>query len=340
MAKTLVYRMYPKSWESFAKMAKHLPIVKAVHADYVLLSPFFNSSQNGRKTINYTGNIGTLTEFEAFIEETRRYKLKVMLDLPLFNLNWFSDVRIDSALVEKVRQELKFWMSKGVAGFYIKDLACTEHEPGEAYEDSLNRSEDIKVLRALFDEPDGVKNAKGERPFLVVECYGDSYRQLSKKYSKRFIDHMVNVKILEVIKKGSLNDLYFYLDSYSKCPRYMIDLENHETNRYLSNFNIVSFPTVMLWLFRDEASVCLYQGQEFGLRNPGENILSDQDIFRLDPTAKYLLKKGMNMRDIRLHSPANTRTILDLKHSVENQEERDSYFKVTKIIASHWKLRR
>ena len=44
MAKTLVYQLYPLAWKTgFKGMIEHLPRIAALSADYVWLSPIYDS---------------------------------------------------------------------------------------------------------------------------------------------------------------------------------------------------------------------------------------------------------------------------------------------------------
>lgn len=88
MAKTLVYQMWPRSWNNLEEMMAHLPRIKALGADYVWLSPLYPSPgcDHGYDIADYMAidtQFGTMGDFDNFVETAHRLDLKVMMDLVL-----------------------------------------------------------------------------------------------------------------------------------------------------------------------------------------------------------------------------------------------------------------
>lgn len=100
MAKRLIYQMYPKSWESFDDMSRHLGNVKLLGADTVWLSPFYPSPgyDHGYDIMSYRSidaRYGNLEDFRRFMNTAKSQKLQVIIDLVLNHTSrmhaWFKD---------------------------------------------------------------------------------------------------------------------------------------------------------------------------------------------------------------------------------------------------------
>lgn len=86
--KTLVYQLYPISWGSIRMMTLFLPRIVALGADYVCLCPIFrspwkNSGYDVSDYYNVEPRLGTMADFDEFIESAHAMGLKVILDLPI-----------------------------------------------------------------------------------------------------------------------------------------------------------------------------------------------------------------------------------------------------------------
>lgn len=101
MAKTLVYEMYPISWECYgglSAMTKHLRLIKQLKVDYVWLAPLYPSPRcdHGYDVADYMEidpRFGMMADFEKFVEAAHQMGIKVLMDLVLnhtsTNHKWF-----------------------------------------------------------------------------------------------------------------------------------------------------------------------------------------------------------------------------------------------------------
>lgn len=86
--KTLVYQLFPISWGSIRMMTLFLPRIVALGADYVCLCPIFESpwKNAGYDVADYytvEPRLGTMEDFDEFVESAHALGLKVILDLPI-----------------------------------------------------------------------------------------------------------------------------------------------------------------------------------------------------------------------------------------------------------------
>ena len=101
MAKTLVYQLYPISWEGGLKaMTEHLEIINDLGADYVWLSPLYPSPRNnqGYDVADFEAidsRFGNFADFDNFIAKAHSYGIGVLMDLILNHTatehQWFRD---------------------------------------------------------------------------------------------------------------------------------------------------------------------------------------------------------------------------------------------------------
>lgn len=89
MAKTLVYQLYPLAWKTgFKGMIEHLPRIAALSADYVWLSPIYDSpfKDGGYDVTNYkqvSRRFEHYNRFREFVEQAHALGLGVVMDLPI-----------------------------------------------------------------------------------------------------------------------------------------------------------------------------------------------------------------------------------------------------------------
>ena len=94
MAKTLVYQLYPISWEKqggLKAMAEHLEVINYLGADYVWLSPLYPSPRcdYGYDIADYQdidSRLGTMADFERLLEECHKRGMEChawMVTIPL-----------------------------------------------------------------------------------------------------------------------------------------------------------------------------------------------------------------------------------------------------------------
>lgn len=89
MAKTLVYQLYPSSWQQgLSGMTEHLYRIAPLGVDYVWLSPIYRSSgyDGGYDVSDYRSiatKYGTMANFDHFVETAHSLGIGVLMDLVL-----------------------------------------------------------------------------------------------------------------------------------------------------------------------------------------------------------------------------------------------------------------
>ncbi len=88
MAKTLVYQMWPISWDSLERMTEHLARVQDLGATHIWLSPLYESprADHGYDISDYKKidkRFGTMRDFDHFVTEAHKLGLQVVMDMVL-----------------------------------------------------------------------------------------------------------------------------------------------------------------------------------------------------------------------------------------------------------------
>lgn len=86
--KILVYQLFPGAWGSIRMMTLFLPRIVALDVDYICLCPIFESpwKNAGYDVADYytiEPKLGTMKDFDEFVESAHAMSLKVILDLPI-----------------------------------------------------------------------------------------------------------------------------------------------------------------------------------------------------------------------------------------------------------------
>ena len=106
MAKTLVYQMYPISWENnhgsaIACMTEHVKRIKNLNVDYIWLNPIYHSPRFdfGYDISDYyeiDTRFGTPEEFKELVKTAHKYGIGVLMELVLNHTStehtWFEDI--------------------------------------------------------------------------------------------------------------------------------------------------------------------------------------------------------------------------------------------------------
>ena len=84
--KTLIYQLWPLSWGSIKTMTTFLPRIAALGADYVWISPvyespFYNDGYDVSDYYKIDGRFGNMTDMDEFIKTAHSLGLKVIMDL-------------------------------------------------------------------------------------------------------------------------------------------------------------------------------------------------------------------------------------------------------------------
>ena len=116
----------------------------------------------------------------------------------------------------------------------------------------------------------------------------------------------------------------------------MLDFESHDSMRVPSRG--VDPAEALELLFSSEADgICLYQGEELGLKNPTPIELPDSMLLELDAQASMKVERGESIDKLRLTSRANARVPLPLDEYKRQFSDPDSYYNLTKNFVDKWK---
>ncbi len=244
------------------------------------------------------------------------------------DLAWFdAQGNINEALVQEFRDIVKFWLDMGVDGFRLdvpqsinKDINLDKLDFG----DMLGGSRSKEVINRIF---------KGYHCLLLMECFDPTYGEISKSY----IEETPVQYIMNVLIKGLESDQRRMIHHMSQAvPGFVLDLESHDSCRCLSRPGM-TFEDELELLFNSGATnVCLYQGQELGLKNPE---LSREQMLDLDAQAAMQLAAGKSFESLKDISRANARFPLP---EGEYEKQRDSSeltpFKKMQAAIEIWKV--
>lgn len=383
MAKTLVYQMYPISWEKYGglpAMTEHLCRIKENlgEIDYVWVSPLYPSPRfdHGYDVADYKAidpRFGTMDDFDKFVKTAKELGMGVLMDLVLnhtsteqkwftehpeyycwrdedmpgwhnlFNggpawkqadngkyylhlfhekqadLRWYDDDgELNEPLVREFNEIVDFWKARGISGFRLdvpqainKDFSDEEL----TLETLIFGDKAVDVLNAIF---------KGEQDlFLMMECMDPTFGELTEYYANNTpVGFMVNMLLKD---EFGLQEFSFtepmkrrfqsLIKKQTDSSCFMLDLESHDSPRFLSRCGLdgILYSEMLEMMFDSDAEgICIYQGQEFGLRNPTKEELPDELILELDAQTAMQYASGESLDDLRPLSRANARVPLSL----------------------------
>lgn len=247
------------------------------------------------------------------------------------DLNWFPDGpegEVNWSLVKACHKIIDFWLERGVDGFRLdvpqsinKDLAAEQY-PGFQHTDQA-----VRVLNALFGNTDC---------FLMQELFDPSMGELTRYYLEHSpVDSVLNVSLKDEITVSE-KKLLQSLSQLAQIPGFMLDLESHDAPRFPSRGATVE--DEIWYLFHpDIDAICLYQGQELGLKNPTKEQLPDHKMLDLDAQTEMRLRRGELLDDLRPTSRANARIPLDLEYYQEQEGRGESYLNLFKAHIARWR---
>lgn len=243
------------------------------------------------------------------------------------DLNWFPDGKLNTGLVAKFRNVVNFWLKEhGVDGFRLDAVqAINKDFTRETLEakDLLCGIKSCEVINAIFTGDGASVTQSGEKPFLMVELVDPSFGKIVDFYAENapVVDFCLNILVKDLADKSS-EEFYRGLRESCKRPNYMLDLESHDSPRFASRWIQWGKITSLSALVGDDPqAICLYQGQELGLKNPNKKALPDQMLLELDAQTAMRFERGESLNKLRHGSRANTRVPIPLeryesKHSI------------------------
>ena len=250
------------------------------------------------------------------------------------DLNWFPrgpEKDVNWELISQFHEVIDFWMQEhGVDGFRLdvpqslnKNFDLNRLE----FEDLLYGNQAVRVLNALFG---------GTDCFLMMECFDPTYGEITQYYLDNTpVDFVLNVALKDKIADGE-GEFLHALGEQVKNPGFMLDLESHDSPRFISRG--ATPEDMVFYMFNTRASaLCLYQGQELALDNPTEEELPGFRMVELAAPTKMRFRSGELIRDLRPTSRANARVVLPRDEYARQEEFPSSYLNLTKKWIDYWR---
>ena len=393
--KVIVYQFWPIAWSNtayssaIALMTEHLLRISYLGVTHVWLSPIYKSPRkdHGYDIVDYCSidpRLGTMEQFEKFIQVAHSLNLKVVMDLvlnhvsvrnPWFDnwysgkcqhseyfcwsdenrpgwknlfdggscwkwsvyderyylhlfhedqadLNWFPNGEINHGLVKEFNGIIDFWEEKGVDGWRLdvpqainKDLSAEKVD----FDSLLVGERDKLVISALFSNRDS---------FVMMEHFNPTHDPgLISGYVEAGVDFVLDV----TLPNERPSDFRSAANRLAESGHFMVASESHDTPRRTSRAGLSGTEAIHELFDNDAQAVCLYQGQELGLRNPDD--LTIEDIEFLDAQYAMMLKKEIIAPDKALgESRANARKSIPIEEFAEQFCDSESHYWTTKDL--------
>ena len=261
------------------------------------------------------------------------------------DLYWFPGGKLSEQLVGEFRQIVDFWLRRGVDGFRLDAVQALNKD---LTSDTINLESlmfgdrAVDVINAVFDQQ---TTLGGDKPFLIAEIFDPTYGDIVDYYSEASpVDYCMNMLVKQNLDSATVFEMYNIVAESIKHHGFMLDLENHDSPRCLSRLNAnhnIGGPSeeaeFAALTFPNPDAICIYQGQELGLRNPTEDELSDRDMLMLDAQASMRRQSGADLAELRHTSRANARVPLPLEKYAEAEADPDSFYNQLLSRLSLWR---
>lgn len=255
------------------------------------------------------------------------------------DLNWFLDGVLNRSLVENFKNIMYFWLFEhDVDGFRVgsiqslnKDLSKEEMK----FDKLLINSRAIMVIRELSNL------YSSKTPFLMIDCLDPSYGDVLDYYATETdVEFVTNGFLKETITPGPSGKAGFKarLDRQCEDPKFMLDLESHDSCRFTSRSGMDGKEVIDLMFGSKAQAICIYQGQELGLKNPSEKDLPMVDMMNLDARAAlYFKNHHITAESLRQNSRANNRLPIPLDEYTRQEEDENSVLNYAKTAIHNWR---
>ena len=258
---------------------------------------------------------------------TKKYYLHLFHD-DQADLAWYdAQGNLNKALVAEFRRIVQFWLNYGVDGFRLdvaqllnKDINAESFRFGDVFYGNRGK----EVINAIFD---------GLPCTLMLEVFDPTFGSIINDYIQNTpVRFCTNV----MVKGLFLNIREDEIRKSAKVPGFVLDLESHDSCRCLSRPGMSFEKELELMFDSGVSNIMIYQGQEFGLKNPE---LSLEQMLDLDAQAAMKYARGVPFEKLRDISRANARFLLP-KGEYKRQRESDDLtpFKQMRDAIASWKL--
>lgn len=248
------------------------------------------------------------------------------------DLNWFPEGELNQQLVKEARKFVRFWVElHRVDGFRIDALQGINKDLNSLtlkFKDLISGDKAVEVINAIFP-------AEEKAPFLVAELFDPSYGGIIDYYLKNTqISFAMNVMLKDAIDDSDESFLS-KLDLSTQSTGFMLDMESHDSPRFLSR--TASDPQqLLLKIFNSKVdAVCIYQGEEYGFKNPTMAQLSNEGMLRLDAQTANRYAQGESLASLRDKSRANARA--DYYRQFSECQDAEKFFEFFRTVLTAWK---
>ena len=263
------------------------------------------------------------------------------------DLNWFHGDEINERLVDEFKDVVWFWLNKhNIDGFRLDAPQCLNKYLDA---ESMNITELLSldnggmecVISAIFGDPRMVTWCN-EDPFIIAEFFDPTPANNLVKCAEAIpeIDFFLNPLIKDAVTDtNGYKALRYCIEASVTEPKFMLNLESHDTPRFPSLSGLLSHHIIDLMFDSDAEGICLYQGQELGLTNPIWMQMTDDDMLKLDAMTAMMHQKGEDLYELRKYSRANARVRLPLTEYPCQEGIAESVLEHTKAKIKDWKSR-
>lgn len=265
------------------------------------------------------------------------------------DLNWYSGGVLNRALVESFKSVMKFWLyDHNIDGFRIgqaQSINQNINQGEKKFDDFLIGPQAVQAINELSNF------YGGKAPFLIMDVMDPQYGRITNYYAEntdvefitnRMLKSAVTPKQLvdENKRTSAIDNLRKKIIKQTRSSKFMLDLESHDAPRFTSRSGLEG-KEVLNFMFQPEVqAVCLYQGQELGLKNPTEAELPMLDLLNLDArAAAYVEKQHPSPESLRQNSRANARVPIPMDEYVRQEKDSDSVLNYTKKLIWEWQHR-
>lgn len=239
------------------------------------------------------------------------------------DLKWFRNGKINEELVTEFRRIVDHWKREGIDGFRLDVPQSINKNPNV---DELNferlidcNSKAIEVINQVFE---------GKKCTLAMEMFDPTQDgAIMREYlNKTNINYIMNVKLKDSPEPEVM------AKAYSEFDAFMLDIESHDSMRFLSRPGMTPDKELNTLFWTDAENICIYQGQELGLKNPE---LTDEQILALD--AQTAMQYGLGAPINHLTTRANARVPFPEDELKRQQEDENSFLRRFEAEARLWK---
>ncbi len=248
-----------------------------------------------------------------------------LFDKSQADLAWFDENgRINRSLLTDFRNVVRLWLSQyRVDGFRLDAIQAMNKG-----EDLFTGSRAARVVREVFKDFDA---------FLIGEIIDYTNGTLIKKYCKEcHVDYCLNISLKSEWDESSTK-FHQALQTNSSVNGFMLDVESHDSPRFTSRSGMTPLQISHMMFAKSITAVCMYQGQELGLKNPRPENLSLEEMCELDVQTALKLEAGEDPEEVRRLSRANARVPLPLEEYAIQEKNSGSSLNIYKKAIQEWK---